>query len=126
VLAAIRRLYYLECVQEAMHQALNQAQHGKVPSRIGEGPFFDVLHPGAVHSQRHLMFLFTGHTASVTPNILAVVNEKANFHGCSCPRFARVMRAARTQVWIKGPSTSGQGLSWFPSCASLQGHHTAA
>jgi hypothetical protein len=42
---------------------------------------FDVFHPGAIHSQRHLMLFLTGHTASVTANTLAVVNEKPEFHG---------------------------------------------
>ena len=74
------------------------AQHSKVASCIGEGSFFDIFHPGAVHSQGHLVFLFTGHTASVTANAFAVIDEKAKFHGRSCCRLASAMPAAYAQA----------------------------
>jgi hypothetical protein len=52
-----------------------------MPLGIRKFALFDVFHPGAIHPQRHLMLFLTGHTASVTANTLAVVNEKSEFHG---------------------------------------------
>jgi hypothetical protein len=47
------------------------------------------------------MFLFTGHTASVTANALAVVNEKTKFHGCSYTGFtSTVLRGLHTGAEI--------------------------
>jgi hypothetical protein len=70
------------------------AQHSKVASCIGEGPFFDVFHPGAVHAQGHLVLLFTGYTARMTANALAVVDKKTKFHGLSSSRLTSAIPAA--------------------------------
>jgi hypothetical protein len=59
-----------------------------MPLGMRKFALFYVFHPGAIHPQRHLMLFLTGHTASVTANTLAVVNEKPKFHGMplSIPR----------------------------------------
>jgi hypothetical protein len=56
------------------------AQHREMPLCMRELSLFNVLHPGAVDAKRHLVFFLAHHTACMTPDTLAVVDEKAKFH----------------------------------------------
>jgi hypothetical protein len=65
------------------------AQHGEIALRIGELPLLHVFDPGAIHPERHLMFFLTRHTAGVTTDAFAVVNEEPEFHVSSTGVQAR-------------------------------------
>jgi hypothetical protein len=43
--------------------------------------FFDVFHPGAKNSNRHLVFLFARHGTGVTADTSVLINYKSVAHG---------------------------------------------
>jgi hypothetical protein len=61
------------------------AHHRKVTAGIWVLALFDVLHPRTECANGDLMFGFTGDSACVTADALAVVNQKAvsHFNVCS-------------------------------------------
>jgi len=61
--------------------AMVAAQDGKVTASVGEAPFFDILDPGAVHSEGHLVLGFAGYRACMTADALSCVNDKTIVHG---------------------------------------------
>jgi hypothetical protein len=50
------------------------------PPGIGEHALFHILHPGAVHAERNMVFGFTGHGACMAADALSVVDDKAVSH----------------------------------------------
>ena len=52
----------------------------KYAARVREHAFLDVLDPGPVHTQRHLVLGFARHRAGVTTDALAVIDYEAVFH----------------------------------------------
>lgn len=47
---------------------------------VGIRSFFDVFHPGAVYSQRYVIFGFTGNGAGVASDALSVVDDESVAH----------------------------------------------
>ena len=56
------------------------AHHREQAARIGESPLFDLLDPGAVDANRHLMLGFTGRGTGVTTDAFSIVNDKSILH----------------------------------------------
>jgi hypothetical protein len=53
------------------------AAHDRKQSAIvGKGAFLDVLDPGPIHADRHLVLAFAGHGAGMTADALAVVDHE--------------------------------------------------
>jgi hypothetical protein len=60
------------------------SQHRKIALGVGKCTLLDVFHPSAVDPERHLVLFLARHTAGVTSDTFAVVNQKAKFHDHSC------------------------------------------
>jgi hypothetical protein len=52
----------------------------KYAARVGENAFLNVLDPGPVHAQRHIVLGFARHRTGVTTDALAVIDYEAVFH----------------------------------------------
>ena len=53
------------------------AHHREQPPRVGEFTFFDVLYPGAIDANRHLMLALARHGAGMAADAFAIVDQKA-------------------------------------------------
>jgi len=53
------------------------ARHLKAAAHIRVRTRFDILDPGAIHANRHLILGLTRGTASVTSDALALVDQKS-------------------------------------------------
>jgi len=60
--------------------AMIASHHRKQSSRVGERAFLDVLHPCAVHADRHFMLGLAGDGTRVTADALSVVDDEAEVH----------------------------------------------
>src|SRR5579859_1029769 len=49
----------------------------EIAARVGEFSALDILHPGAIDTDRYIVFGFTGNCTGVTANALALVNHKS-------------------------------------------------
>ncbi len=52
----------------------------KHAARVGEYALLNVLYPGPVHADRHLVFSLARHRAGVAPDALAVIDDESVFH----------------------------------------------
>ena len=59
------------------------AEHREVAAVIGKLACLDVLHPGAIHTQGHVMLRLARHRARMATDALAIINEKAKSHNGS-------------------------------------------
>ena len=66
----------------------------KIAARIGEFPLLNVLNPGAIDTDWHVVFGFAGHGTGVTANTLALVNHKSIF-GHACVPLIKTADASR-------------------------------
>jgi len=60
--------------------AMVAARDLKYAARVRVKALLDVLDPGSIHSDRHLVLGLARHRAGVTTNALAVIDYKAVFH----------------------------------------------
>ena len=63
--------------------AVVTALNGEQAASVRIDTFLDVLDPGAVHTQRHVVLGLTRHGAGMTADALAVINDEAVVHGNS-------------------------------------------
>jgi len=47
---------------------------------MGKLALFDMLHPGAKYTDRHLVLLFAGDRAGMTPNTTVLIDDKSVSH----------------------------------------------
>jgi hypothetical protein len=52
----------------------------KVAACIRVGACFDILNPGAIYTERYLIFTFTGCRTGVATNTLAIIDNEAVVH----------------------------------------------
>ena len=52
----------------------------KYAARVGVNALLDVLHPGPVHADGHMIFGLAGYRAGMTANALAIIDDKAVVH----------------------------------------------
>lgn len=57
--------------------ALVAAHDREQPTRIWKLAFLDVLNPGPIYSDRHIMFRFAGHRARMASDAAAVVDNES-------------------------------------------------
>ena len=60
------------------------AEYREMAAVIGELACLDLLHPGAIHTQGHVMLRLARHRARMATDALAIINEKAKSHSGSC------------------------------------------
>ena len=51
--------------------------HRKQATCVRKFPLFYVLHPGAIHADRQIVFLLASDSAGVTANAFTIVNDEA-------------------------------------------------
>jgi hypothetical protein len=54
--------------------------HAEVARRVGKFALFDMLYPGTEYSNGHLVLLFAGDRARVTPNTPVLIDDKSVAH----------------------------------------------
>tara|TARA_B110000014_G_C19984775_1_gene509953 strand:- start:346 stop:579 length:234 start_codon:yes stop_codon:yes gene_type:complete len=52
----------------------------KFPGVVGEFPFFNVFHVGAVHAKRYIELTFASHGAGMTANTHSIIYDKSVIH----------------------------------------------
>tara|TARA_B100000745_G_scaffold205087_1_gene135517 strand:+ start:1613 stop:1894 length:282 start_codon:yes stop_codon:yes gene_type:complete len=52
----------------------------KFPSVVGEFPFFNVFHVGAVHAKGYIELTFASHGAGMTANTHSIIYDKSVIH----------------------------------------------
>lgn len=60
--------------------AVVAARDLKYAACVGENAFFDVLHPGPIYAQRHLVLGFARHCTGMASDAFAVIDYEAVFH----------------------------------------------
>jgi hypothetical protein len=80
--------------------AMIAALYGKNSTGARELSFFNVLHPGSIHTDREIVFLFACNRAGMTANALAIVDNEPVVHGKSLYIF-------RFQITDLEKTTSG-------------------
>ncbi len=55
--------------------------HRKDPASARKFSLFDVLHPGAIHADRQIMFLLASNCTGVTADALTIIDDEAVVHG---------------------------------------------
>src|SRR5690349_9909079 len=60
--------------------AMIAASHLEDAAGVGKCPLLDVLHPGAVHGERHVVFGLARDRAGVTADALAIVDDEPVSH----------------------------------------------
>jgi hypothetical protein len=56
------------------------SHHAEVAAGVRKFTFFNIFHPGAKHSNRHLVLLFARHGTGVTANTSILINYKSVAH----------------------------------------------
>ena len=80
---------------------------------VGKRSLLDILDPGAIDADRHLVFAFAGNRAGVAANALAIVNQKAKGrHGELAVR--KLPSSASRAAWTaRRPCEMGErGVTW--------------
>lgn len=56
------------------------AKHREGAAGIGKAALLDILHPGAIHAERHLILGFTRYGACMTSDTLSCIDDKTIVH----------------------------------------------
>jgi hypothetical protein len=67
--------------------AVIASHDGEQSSRIGERSLLDVLHPRAIHADRHFVLGLTCNRARMASDTLPVVDDEAEVHKSRLERF---------------------------------------
>lgn len=81
--------------------AVVAAHHREVAPIGGEGPFLDILHPGPIDADGHLMLTFAGHRTGMAADALAVPEQRNEVGPLRHPvrageRVSRLLELPRT------------------------------
>jgi hypothetical protein len=60
--------------------AMVAPHHPEVARAVGKLTLFDMLHPSAKYAHRHLVLLFAGDRAGMTPNTPILIDDKSVSH----------------------------------------------
>ena len=74
--------------------ALVAAHHGELAGDVREGPGLDVLHPGAVDAQGHVVLALAGHGAGVAADAASAVEQEPQPRHCGVSLRLRIAAAA--------------------------------
>src|SRR5262249_41541806 len=79
--------------------AVIAAHDRKQSAIVRKGAFLDVLHPGPIHADRHLVFALAGNSAGMTPDALAVVDHEPKCRHELTTFYFEQIPMARCQIW---------------------------
>jgi hypothetical protein len=60
--------------------AMIAPENGKISPAVGKGSLFNILHPGAIHTERHLVFGFACDRACMASDTFPGIDNKTVIH----------------------------------------------